>query len=108
MLVAEDRDAAAAGFEHLHDLPEELVTWIQRLASLVLRVFAVLADDDDAIDRELGAAQCEGLRNGRENRHAVPLGRRTRQITLRKLIDIERDKVDVRPAPAALPRVAEE
>jgi hypothetical protein len=109
VLVIEDGHAASARLENLHDLFEELVTWIQRLTFFVLRVLAMLADDHDAVDRQPAGAHRQRFRDAREERHVETLRGSAGQVVLAlgKLIDVHRHEIDLGPAPAAVPSVAE-
>ena len=54
--------------EHIHNLAEELITRVEMLAHVVVRVVAMLAYEADAVHRKLVSAQRQRLRNAR----AVP------------------------------------
>src|SRR5262249_38871638 len=107
VLVVEDRDGAPARFEHLDDLTEEFVTWVLHLALFVTRVFAVLAYQHDAIDRELTAAQGERFRDGREAPgFGMTLESFAAPVAVVDLVDEERDEVHRRTVVRAVPAVA--
>ena len=108
MLVVEDRHAAAARLEDLDDLLEELVARVERLALLVSRIVAVLADDDDAIDGQAPAAERQGLGDRRVELQVVPLRRARGPGRLRGIDRCRRDATSTSGAmPVAVPAVAQ-
>lgn len=108
MLVVEQRGGALVLLEHLDHLFEELVPRVLDLPDLVLLVLAVLADDEDRIDRECLAAAPQRLRNGGVDLESELLRPVGTQVVLRDLIDVGGHDLDVRAVPLPLDRVAVE
>src|SRR6185369_6756699 len=85
---------------------KKLVARIEHLAFFVARISAMLANDDNAIDREPRAAERERLRNRRVNGNVETLGPFAAEVLRGKLIHIERDELRSRMMPLAFPAVA--
>ena len=102
MFVVEDRHGAAVGLEDVGHLAEELVPRIEDLAFFVFRVLTVLADDQDAVDRELRSATSQGLGDGRIDLEAEALRTLGALVALGLLVDVERHDVHLGPVPSAL------
>ena len=61
MFVVEIGNGPAARSEHLDGLLEELITGIQRLALLIARIVALLADIDHAVHGELARSARQSI-----------------------------------------------
>ncbi len=93
--------------KHFDDLLKELVARILRLALFVARILAVLADNDDAIDRQLAAAERQRFGDRRIHLHRrEALGALAAQVAIVDLIDVERHQVHRRMMMCAIPAVA--
>ena len=109
MLVVEDRHGAAARPKDLHDLLEEFVARILRLALLVLRIVAVLADQHHAVHGQFAAAERQRFGDGRIDLHAGRRAARSRlRSSLSDLVDVERHQIHGRMMMRAVPAVAVE
>ncbi len=69
MLVVEYRHSSSAVTKHLVDLLEELVAGILDLTLFVSLILAVLADDDDSVNRQLASAQSQCFGDARAHFH---------------------------------------
>src|SRR6187549_1967718 len=107
MLIVEDWDASATGFEDLHDFLEELVTRIKRLSFLIVGIVAVLADDHHAVHSEFACTEREGVRNRGKDGYVIALRTTTREVAVRELIDVERYEVHAWLLPFSAPSIAE-
>src|SRR5260221_8715486 len=96
MLVAKDRHYLLGAGESPRHFLEEPAAWVEDLALLVLRVLAVLADAQDALDRQLVAAERQGFVDGRTESKAVFLRQIAAQIAGRELIHVERNELEVK------------
>ena len=106
MLVIEDRDAPAAGLEHVCNLAEEFIAGIEPLAHLIRWIAAVLGDEQHAVHGEFLTAQGERFGDRRIDLHLWELaGASPAQVVLGPLIDIERDEIKRRAVMARLPAV---
>src|SRR5438309_2078155 len=105
MLVIEDRRGSPILLEHLDRLPEELVARIEFLPDFVVRIIAVLADDEHGVDRQTVAAAAQRLRDSGINLEAELLSPQTTQIVLRRLIDVSRNDFEWRMMPLAAHRI---
>jgi hypothetical protein len=107
MFVVEHRHGAPAVFVDLDNLLEELVARIQRLALFVARVLAVFADQDDAVDGELAAAERQRFGNGWIQLHRRIFGEpRLADIVAADLIDEDRHQIHGGTMMRAIPAVA--
>src|SRR5262245_31781945 len=106
MLILEHRHGAPARLENLRGFAKEPVTRIKRLAFFVARISPVLANHDHAVHGELGTAERERLGDGRINAHAEAFLALAAEVAGGELIDVERDQIDLRAVPAALPAVS--
>ena len=97
MLVAENGDRAFALGEDLAHLLEKPPPWIEDLPPGVFRIFAVLADDDHAIDGELLAAERDRALDGVKQAKAVFLRQSPAHVLGANLIDVQRHELEVRP-----------
>ncbi len=102
MLVIENGNGLFHFFEGCHDSFEEPAAWIKDLPFVVGRILAMLADAQNAIDRQLLASQGERSFDRVMNRELVLLGQIAAQIFLGKLIDIHRNQAQVGPSPAVV------
>ncbi len=91
MLVFEDGCRAAITFEHPNHFLKKLLTGIKDLPLRVLRIVAVLSDDQDGIHGQLAASTAEGFGDGEINGEPVFLCAGGAQITCWALIDLEGD-----------------
>ena len=106
MLVVEDRGGSAGGAVDGDDLPEELVARVEPLALFVGAVGAVLADEQDAVDGEIRAAQGQGVGRGRVDGQVLEAGLAlAAEVVLGELVDVERHQVHRRAVVAAAPAV---
>ena len=108
VLVVVDRHRPPVGLEDGHALLEHLVPRVELLAQLVVRVLAVLADDQHPVHGQLTAAAAQGL--GHRGVHLeAELPRPVRAlIALGGLVDVEGDDPPRGTAPFALVRIADE
>ena len=107
MLVVEDGDASPAVAEHVDDLAEELIAWVQALSLVVRLVFAVLADEHDAVHGEFVVALGERLPNRRVDRHRREAFRAVAaQVVVSHLVDVERHHLHLGAMVPAVPAVA--
>src|SRR5262245_33477862 len=106
MLVVKDGCRPAVLLEDLDHLLEELVAWVFLLPDLVVRVIAVLTDDQDSVYREPVRATAQGLGNRGIDREPGILRSLPAQVVLWELIHVGGNHVERRTVPLALDRVA--
>src|SRR5262249_60513207 len=97
VLVVEAGHGPAALLEHSYGLFEPLVARVELLAFFIVWIVAVLGNDYHTVDGEFRTAQRQGFGHGRKLPEPVSLNALPRQISLRKLIDIDRG--DFNPGP---------
>ena len=102
VLVVEDRNGPAIGLENVDHLPEELVARVENLPLLVVRIVAVLADDQDPIDGELRASATQGLGDCRVHLEAEAPGSLGALIVGGLLVHVERRDLERGAMPLAL------
>ena len=90
MLVDEDGARFAALFEDLDDLFEELVARVELLVLFVVRIVAVFADEDDAVDGEFARAERQRVGDGFRDREVVGGGEALADVAGVDLIHPER------------------
>jgi len=95
VLVVEHGYGAPAGAEDVGDFQEHFEARVEALFLVVEGVVAVLADEDDAVDGELVAAEGERVGDGAEDGHAVLLGAFAAHVSFRHLFREHAD--DLRP-----------
>src|SRR6185436_15689010 len=106
MFIIENRNGAATAFENFHDLFEELVPRIKRLALRVLGIVAVFADEQHAVDGEFGTAQRQRVRDRRKYFHTMAARAVAAQVALGKLIHVESGQLEGWLMVPALPAIA--
>ena len=101
-----NRNAATAGAKDVDHFAKELVTRVQGLAHLVLRVPTVFGDEEHSVDGQSIAPPSQGIRDRRVHVQApIACNALAAEVGFGKLIDVERNDVHLRTAPAALPAV---
>ena len=106
MFVAEQWRGASAAAVDIDNLLEKFVPRPLDLTLFIARVTPVLADQQDAVNGQLPATECQRLRNRRIDLHARKLtGPVTAQIALGNLVGIERHQVHRGEMVTAVPRV---
>jgi hypothetical protein len=105
VLVVEHGHRLAAALDDGHDLVEELLPRIHRLAQLAARIAAMLADQRDGVDGHRFASEAERLIDRLEKRYFEPLRRLAGHVAIWKLIGIERNYLDARIRPLAAKQV---
>ena len=107
VLVVEYGRALAGSAIDRGDLFEKLVARVEVLALFVVAVAAVLADEQDAVDGQIGSVQRQGVGDGGVDRHVGKAGRSIlAQIAFGTLIHVQRDQIHGRVVVPAVPAVA--
>ena len=98
-----------AGFaKDLLHLVEEPALGINGVAGGVLRIHAVLGDQQHAIHLKLVGAQSERFLHGVVNGHIELLGPFAARVTLGHLIGVKRNQLEVRTLALAIERIRED
>ena len=92
--------------EDLDRLLEELVARIENLPLFIPGVIAMFPDDHDAIDCQMIAATPQGFGDGGIDREAMLGSPLAAQVAVGTLIDVQRDNLQRRLVPLAVPRVS--
>src|SRR5262249_21345921 len=108
VLVAEYRHALARLPEDLDDLLHHLEAGIEDLSLVVAWIVAMFADEQDALNRELVAAERECLGDAARVANPMLAGQLLREIVLRELIDPKRGDLLAWDVEAAFLRIAVE
>ena len=93
VVVEERRDGAGGLFVDVEDFVEEFEAGVEVLAEIVEGIVAVLADEDDAFDGELGGAEGEGFADGGIDLEAVAGGEVAGHVVGGNLGGVEGDEV---------------
>jgi len=108
VLIEEGGDDAAGLLVDVEDFVEEFEAGVEMLAEVVEGVVAVFADEDDAVDGELGGAEGEGFADGGVDLEAVAGGEVAGHVVGGDLGGVERYEVCARRGPEVVGGVAAE
>lgn len=92
-------------FEYLDALSEKFVAGVENLAFLVFRIIAVFADNEHGVDREPIPAATQGLSYRRVNLETEFLCPLCALVSLRLLVDVQRNDSHIGPMPRSVMRV---
>jgi hypothetical protein len=89
MFIAEDRHGSAGPSKSTNDLLHHLVSRVEDLTTLVARVVAMLANEQDSIDGKLPYVIQEGICDGAGDVYLELAAHITGQVVVGSLIDTE-------------------
>ena len=101
VLVVVDRYRAAILFEYLDTGLEHLVARVALLSFFVVRIIAMLANDQDTVHRQGIPAAPQRFGDGGVDLEAELAGAVGTLVAFGPLVDVERHHLHVRPVPAA-------